>query len=296
MADVPSAYKQVKIDRDMDDRYGPRGREGLRVRKKPTTHGPWKGQTHVALQDNKKRCSRKKMVKKVRKQVRVCSWSRVDKGVKNYMKTDHSRPDWRNVKRRTTIDLDTNQVIEDIVVSPNMSDRYLERRLPENVHNTKTTLIYEIPKQEYMKKLMLQWSFQETDLGSTMMTQYHVSKGLKVFGNNGVKAVSKEMKQLHDIKVLKLRHPSEMSEEDKYKALKYLMFLKEKRDGEIKGRGCADGRPQRKYTAKEEASSQTVHNESMMLQCVINAMEERDVATGDIPNAFMQADMDEHVA
>ena len=34
------------------------------------------------------------------------------------------------------------------------------------------------------------------------------------------------------------------------KALRYLMFLKEKRDGTIKARGCADGRPQRIYTGK----------------------------------------------
>jgi len=30
------------------------------------------------------------------------------------------------------------------------------------------------------------------------------------------------------------------------------MFLKEKRDGTIKARGCADGRPQREYTKKRK--------------------------------------------
>jgi len=32
--------------------------------------------------------------------------------------------------------------------------------------------------------------------------------------------------------------------DERKKALRYLMFLKEKRDGSIKARGCADGRPQ----------------------------------------------------
>ena len=73
------------------------------------------------------------------------------------------------------------------------------------------------------------------------------------------------------------------------------MFLKQKRNETIKGRGCADGRKQRQYTTKEEASSPTVAIESVMLSCVLDALEERDVATVDIPGAFMQADMDDLV-
>ncbi len=74
-------------------------------------------------------------------------------------------------------------------------------------------------------------------------------------------------------------------------ALRYLMFLKEKRCGTIKGRGCADGRPQRDYMTKQETSSPTVATEALMLTCVVDAIEGRDVATCDIPGAFMQSDM-----
>ena len=73
------------------------------------------------------------------------------------------------------------------------------------------------------------------------------------------------------------------------------MFLKQKRNGTIKGRGCADGRKQHAYINKEDASSPTVAIESVMLSSVIDAMEERDVATVDIPGAFMQVDMDDLV-
>lgn len=73
------------------------------------------------------------------------------------------------------------------------------------------------------------------------------------------------------------------------------MFLKQKRCGRIKGRGCADGRPQREFITKEDSSSPTVAIESLLLSCVIDAMEKRDVATVDIPGAFMQVDMDETV-
>jgi Reverse transcriptase (RNA-dependent DNA polymerase) len=73
------------------------------------------------------------------------------------------------------------------------------------------------------------------------------------------------------------------------------MFLKKKRNGIIKGRGCADGRKQRLYTNKDDASSPTVSIESVILTSVLDAAEGRDVATVDIPGAFMQADMDDTV-
>ena len=70
------------------------------------------------------------------------------------------------------------------------------------------------------------------------------------------------------------------------------MFLKRKRCGTMKGRGCADGRPQREYISKEESSSPTVSTHALMGQCLINAIEERKVATVDIPAAFLQQDWD----
>jgi len=73
------------------------------------------------------------------------------------------------------------------------------------------------------------------------------------------------------------------------------MYLKKKRCGRIKGRGCADGRKQRSSTSKEDASSPTVAIESVMLSCTIDAKEGRDIATCDIPGVFLQADMDELV-
>jgi hypothetical protein len=66
------------------------------------------------------------------------------------------------------------------------------------------------------------------------------------------------------------------------------MFLKEKRSGEIKGRTVAGGNKQRDYIPKEDASSPTVSTESVLLTCIVDAEEERDVAVIDIPNAFIQ--------
>jgi hypothetical protein len=122
-----------------------------------------------------------------------------------------------------------------------------------------------------------------------------MKKGIKIFGDAGVEAVLKELQQLHDRDVLKPKHAETLSHQERKGALQYLMFLKQKRSGKIKGRGCADGRKQREYLSKEEVSSPTVAIESVLLTCAIDALERRDVATVDIPGAFMQADMDEVV-
>ena len=66
------------------------------------------------------------------------------------------------------------------------------------------------------------------------------------------------------------------------------MFVKEKRDGEIKCRAVAGGNKQRDYISKEDSSSPTVATEAVLLSCIIDAEEERDVAVINIPNAFIQ--------
>ena len=67
------------------------------------------------------------------------------------------------------------------------------------------------------------------------------------------------------------------------------MFLKLKIDEvTIKGRGCADRRKQQDCISKEDTPSPTVSTEGLMLLRLIGAMEGREVATTDIPGAFMQ--------
>jgi hypothetical protein len=91
------------------------------------------------------------------------------------------------------------------------------------------------------------------------------------------------------------RRASDISRAQTRAALAYLMFLKRKRCGRVKGRGCADGRPQSAYIPREDATSPTVSTQAVFLTCLIDAHEGRDVATVDIPGAFMQADMDDLV-
>ena len=122
-----------------------------------------------------------------------------------------------------------------------------------------------------------------------MTPQMPIRRGLKLFGSQGISAVKAELQQLHDLKVMEAKP---LTTTQKWEALGYLMFLKQKRCGKIKARGCADGWPQWAYIPQEDARAPTVSTEAVFMTVVIDAMENRMVAVVDIPGAFMQADMD----
>jgi hypothetical protein len=74
------------------------------------------------------------------------------------------------------------------------------------------------------------------------MTQYNLKQGIKEFGDDGKAAVMAELQQLYDRDVMKPVGTYKLTPAERKGALRYLMFLKEKQDGMIKGRGCANGR------------------------------------------------------
>eukprot|EP00957_Ditylum_brightwellii_P004401 334125-Ditylum_brightwellii.AAC.1 len=67
-----------------------------------------------------------------------------------------------------------------------------------------------------------------------------------------------------------------LTKDQKISAFRYLMFLKEKRSGKVKGKGCADGRKQRVYKTKHETYAPTVSTEAMFITAIFDAMENRD--------------------
>ena len=125
--------------------------------------------------------------------------------------------------------------------------------------------------------------------------QMSLKAGLCTFRDDGVKAVEKEMRQLHDRGVMAPVHKKCLTHEQQKEALAYLLFLKRKRCGKVKGRGCTDGRKQRGYITKEESTTPMVSTEAVFLTAVIDALEGREVAVLDVPGAFMQADIDQLV-
>ena len=72
------------------------------------------------------------------------------------------------------------------------------------------------------------------------------------------------------------------------------MFLKQNISGNIKGRGCADGRSQRLYKPKSETRYPTAAIESIFITGLIGAQENRDVDIVNIPGAFLQTTASEN--
>jgi hypothetical protein len=73
------------------------------------------------------------------------------------------------------------------------------------------------------------------DTLSFVTAQMSAKAGLKYFGSRRSEAIVNELRQLILLKVMTGCLPSDLTAEQKAKSLKYLMFLKEKRSGKIKG-------------------------------------------------------------
>jgi hypothetical protein len=130
------------------------------------------------------------------------------------------------------------------------------------------------------------------NLEATLSTpQYGFQKGLNEFKETGYIATVNELnKNLIGKNVLDMLEPKSVTYDMMKMSLGYLMFLKRKRCGKIKARGCADGRPQREYITKLESSSPTVKTHALFLSCLVDAVEGRKVVVADIPGAFLSAD------
>ena len=106
---------------------------------------------------------------------------------------------------------------------------YLNMMFKDMEHQTVFTMLMEDDSHEML---------------SFLTEQMSAKRGLKHFGTASADAIMKELKQIVYRKVMEGRKSGELTTAQKKAALKYLMFLKQKRCGKIKGRGCADGRKQ----------------------------------------------------
>ena len=123
--------------------------------------------------------------------------------------------------------------------------------------------------------------------------RYTLKKSMKKFGNRARQAATSELLQLHKRMVFKPVHRKDITKEEMDRSMESLIFLTEKRDGIVKARACANGSVQREYVMREKAASPTVISESVFITSTIDAKENRDVMTYDVPNAFVQTEIKE---
>lgn len=87
------------------------------------------------------------------------------------------------------------------------------------------------------------------------------------------------MWQLHKLDALAPLQAASLSDSKRDAALRYLMFVKKKRGGSVKGRDCADGRQQRAATTRSNVSSPTIATESVFFILVIASKKNRENPT-----------------
>ena len=115
-----------------------------------------------------------------------------------------------------------------------------------------------------------------------LFNQMPANAGIKKHGELAIDALFKEFAQIDTKGVIKALQASDLTRKQKKAALRAINLIKEKRSGVLKGRTCADGRPQRERYSREEVTSPTVSNDSIMAEIVIAAKERRKVASWDV--------------
>ena len=205
----------------------------------------------------------------------------LEEDIETPMNTSHHESNQKDEQQNITPTPTEN--ITDKTMDDEMDVKYGTRSTRWNLRQRKQRT-YDHKYDEHVEIFVAQSS--EATLATPQMP---IRRGLKLFGSQGISAVKAELQQLHNLKVME---PKPLTTTQKWEALGYLMFLKRKRSGKIKARGCADGRPQRAYIPQEDARAPTVSTEAVFMTAVIDVMENRMLAVVDIPGAFMQADMD----
>ena len=133
-----------------------------------------------------------------------------------------------------------------------------------------------------------------------LFTQMSAKKGIKKHGRVAEEALMKEFFQFKRLDVLHPVHASSLTKTQKQDALRMISLIKEKRDHtpenpHIKGRSCADGRPEKNRYNKDEISSPTVSMDAFFISLLIDAKEERAVNVADVAGAYLHAFMEDVV-
>ena len=122
-----------------------------------------------------------------------------------------------------------------------------------------------------------------------MSTQMSAKRGIKRFGARAIAALVEEFTQLNKgavpgKPVVVPTDFNSLTDAKKRKALRAINLIKERWNGDIKGRSCVDGSKQHRYSKQDESiSSPTVALESLLATLLIDAYADRNVGTYDVP-------------
>jgi hypothetical protein len=101
------------------------------------------------------------------------------------------------------------------------------------------------------KKMLKKWKRKCKPKYKPKTGQYTLDAGLKKFRSRGEMAVTKELCQFNTYEVFEPLEASTLDEKEKKGVLSLLIFLKEKRNGDVKAQSCANRSVQRNHVIKE---------------------------------------------
>ena len=134
----------------------------------------------------------------------------------------------------------------------------------EDIHkHTMRVILAQIKRKKPKHQDMFEKVINIVVTQATRSPQMSTKKGFEIFGERAIVAMIKEYQQLYNLNVFGRIPDGDLTEARKRAALKAINLIKEKRDGRVKGRTCADGPKQRAYIPKEEVSSPTISQEAL---------------------------------
>ena len=130
-----------------------------------------------------------------------------------------------------------------------------------------------------------------------MASRFSLKNGIALFGDKAGEATIEELQAIHDMGTYEPLDASKLTREEKRDALESLLFITEKKDGQIKSRKRPMGNKQRTLDGydKSAGSSPTVTKKGLILSTAINAHEGRDIATVNVGTAFLHLDNDKEI-
>ena len=114
---------------------------------------------------------------------------------------------------------------------------------------------------------------EQKETGGIGDPQMTARKGIRLYGEVAITPIFNEYKQLKDLQVFEEIKDKDLTPKVKRNALRVINLIKKKRCGNINGRTVVDGRPQRAYVSREEATSPTVSTEALMTTLLIDEYE-----------------------
>ena len=115
--------------------------------------------------------------------------------------------------------------------------------------------------------------------------------GVKTHEKRTVVSMFNWYKQLHNLDVFGAQDATIISLQEKYRALRGVNLIKEKRCGKIKERTCADGIRQLTYISQEEATLPTITPGALFVLLLIDAHGGRVLHTFDVMGAYLHTSL-----